>query len=144
MSRYLLLLLALAPLAGAGCAASEAHASTNQPAAPDPQSTCVQVFQRARACTDAFIPALVDSRARTNRPAGIADAVRADRDGVIAQAKTEWATDSTDDAIAGNCHQLAGVADPGQVDTAAGCLAQADCAGFTSCVIPVFEKHFAK
>lgn len=144
MSRYLLLVLALAPLASSGCASHEASAAPSPPAAPDNQALCVQVFQRARACTDAFIPALVDSRARNDQPAGIADAVRSDRDGVIAQAKTEWATDSTDDAIAANCQKLGTVADPGQVDTARGCLSQADCAGFTTCVIPVFEKHFAK
>ena len=58
-----------------------------------------------RTCTDQFIPALVDARAAADVPAGIKQAVASDRDGTIAQAKTEWATDSTDANFEKMCSQ---------------------------------------
>ena len=145
MSRYLnlalALSLALAPLSA--CAVHEAKASPSPRA--DDHALCVQMFQRARACTDTYIPALVDARARHDQPAGIAEAVRNDRDGVIAQAKTEWASDSTDQAISETCSRIV-ADDDGSLDPSAAqaCLSQADCAGYTTCIMPVFEKHFAK
>ena len=55
---------------------------------------CVAFITHARTCTDQYIPALVDARAAADMPAGIKAEVAKDRDGVIAQAKQEWATDS--------------------------------------------------
>src|SRR4051794_5500024 len=91
------LALALAPLAAAcGTSSEAAPPATGVKAAtavsPNHQ-TCVQVFQRARTCTDDYIPALVDARAKLDLPAGIKAEVASDRAGVIAQAKTEWASD---------------------------------------------------
>ena len=103
--------------------------------------TCVAVHTRARACTDAYIPALVDARARHDKPTGIAAKVAADRDGIIAAAKEEWAGDSTDGAIAQNCQQMiANASDQDRADVTT-CLAQQDCNAYASCVIPVFERH---
>jgi len=143
------ILISLAPFAAAACGTTEAAPTQTAKAQPsstgDAQTTCVEVMTKGRACTNEFIPALVDSRARHDHPKGIADAVNADRDAVIAQALTEWATDSKDEAIARTCQQMVAEA-PDAVDIAAGraCLAQADCAAFVACIIPQFEKHFAK
>jgi hypothetical protein len=151
----LVLGLAVSPLAA--CDSHEAKATPTtpsakpveaaQPPSTDHQALCVQMFTRARTCTDTYIPALVDSRAKLDVPKGIADKVKADRAAVIAEAKQEWAEDSKDDKIAATCqHILASMPspDPAMTDTVKGCLAQADCAGYTTCITPVFEKHLAK
>ena len=128
-------LFALAALAFAACHSAKAS-STSDPA------LCTDVFVRARACTADYIPALVDSRARFDQPPGIAAAVREDRAGVISQAMTEWASDSQDDAIARTCAGATGAI--GESQAARDCLALTDCAAFTACIMPVFEKRFAK
>jgi len=113
----------------------------------DAKAVCVDVFTRSRTCTDQYIPALVDARARYDKPAGAAAAVAADRDGVIAQAKTEWATDSQPAAIDAMCTQVAGSltdADRADLDGVETCLAAQDCAAYTACIMPYFEKRFAK
>lgn len=134
-------------LFGAACATT----SDAAPAAPahrsstsDDQALCVQTFTHARTCSDAYIPALVDSRAKYDVPPGIADQVKADRDAVIAQARTEWASDSTDAAIAQNCERMAQATNDADRDTARTCDAKTDCGEFTRCIMPVFENHFAK
>src|ERR1700690_127059 len=145
MLRDLALVLLLTN-AVAGCASQHAQdtpaqkpgaASTASPAEP-----CTDVFVRARACTDQYIPMLVDLRAKLDHPAGIADSVKADRNGVIAQAKAEWANDSTDASIAQTCARNAAM--PGDAEAAASCLAKTDCGEFTACIAPLFEKHLAK
>jgi hypothetical protein len=150
MSRLFVLACSLSALAlaAAGCETHDAAAAPpaaphQATTAPDDHQLCVQMQTRARACTDTYIPALVDARAALDHPAGIADAVKQDRDGVIKQAMAEWANDSTDAAIEAHC---AGPfpGDPSDRDTAQGCLAQADCTGFTSCGIPLVAKYFAK
>ena len=113
----------------------------------DMQQLCVDVFTRNRTCTDTYIPALVDARAKYDQPPGIADKVRADRDGIIAKAKEEWATDSTDEAIQQVCARLvASLTDDDRADAAKArdCLALADCSAYTTCIMPQFEKRFAK
>jgi hypothetical protein len=109
----------------------------------DPKAVCIQAFTRSRECTDDFIPALVDARASADQPPGIADAVKKDRDGVIAEAKQEWANDSKDEAIAANCEKIAA----GKEELAAeaqACLAKTDCKEFVACAMPVFAKQFGK
>jgi hypothetical protein len=146
---YVCLVLALLPT---GCDSHEAKATPTAPkvvqksSTDDDKALCVQVFTRARACTDDYIPALVDSRAKLDTPAGIAAKVAADRAAVIAEAKQEWTQDSTDAAISGNCDQMvASLTDEDRAmsDTARSCIAK-DCAGFTACITPLFEKHLHK
>jgi cytochrome c553 len=144
--------LALA-LAAAACGTTSeaAPASAGSPKAQpattgDATALCVEVFTRNRTCTAEYIPALVDVRAKYDKPAGIAAEVQADRAGVIAQAMTEWATDSTDQAIAATCAHIA--ANPAgwqqaDADAARACLAQTDCGPYTACIMPLFEKRFA-
>jgi hypothetical protein len=140
----------LAPACGSSDAATPAPAAprTAQPAsAGDAKSVCVEVFSKNRTCTDQFIPALVDLRAKYDQPAGIAAEVAAHRDDVIAQAKTEWATDSQPAAIDATCTKIAGSSGPGDQSQFAGvqaCLEQQDCGAYVSCVMPYFEKRFAK
>lgn len=115
------------------------HAAPAAPATAAPQTAaapdaCKALMTHARTCTDAFIPALVDARARHDAPAGIAQQVASDRAGVIAQAKQEWAGDSTDDAIAKTCANAAAVEAPD-------CSAAADCDAFVSCALPSFEAR---
>ena len=113
----------------------------------DAKAVCVDVFTRSRTCTDQYIPALVDARARYDKPAGAAAAVAADRDGVIAQAKTEWATDSQPAAIDASCTQMVGRltdADRAEVGTVQACLEIQDCTAYTACLMPYFENRFAK
>ncbi len=146
MYRAIVLVVVLAN-AVAGCASQDAQASpsSQKPVAASAAShvqPCTDVLVRARTCTDQYIPMLVDLRAKLDHPAGIAEAVKADRDGVIAQAKAEWANDSTDASIARTCAQNPGL--PGDAETAASCLAKTDCAAFTACIAPLFENHLAK
>ena len=120
---------------------------TNVPkkVAADPKSQCVAIMQRARECTNDYIPILVDTRAKHDMPPGIAEAVKTDRDGVIAQAKQEWATDSQDPNIAAMCDQMAPqMNDPSDQATANDCIGKQECVGFSTCVMPLFEKHMNK
>jgi hypothetical protein len=146
----LALALAVAPLAG--CASETAQAKpapvTAQTAStPDDQKTvCVANMTKSRECTDVYIPALVDARAQADTPPGIADAVKKDRNGVIAQAMEEWKTDSQDANINTRCEQMAGQihVTPEDLAAAKDCNAKADCQEFTSCSMPLFAKYFRK
>jgi hypothetical protein len=153
MTRCQAMLFALCSLAAACGTTSDA--APTAPAAPaatqttNPQALqqqCVATMTRTRTCADQYIPALVDARARLDRPSGIADAVKRDRDGVIAQARSEWTKESTDAAIAERCQAILGHATPEtQADAgeAQRCVAQPDCGAFVACVLPIFEKHLA-
>jgi hypothetical protein len=144
----ILVLVAITPFAAAcGSASEAAPAPTAKVAEPastnDAQTTCVDVMTRARTCTDDYIPALVDIRAKYDRPAGIAEEVKADRAGVIAKAKAEWVEDSKDDAIARTCQGMIEHAAPIDVETAKGCLAKSACGDYVTCISPMFEKHLS-
>jgi hypothetical protein len=148
MSRVLAVAFVLSStlaLAATGCetpAAANPAKPMQAANAPDDHALCVQLMDKSRECTAAFIPALVDARAAADQPPGIAAQVKADRDGVIAQANQEWANDSTDAAIDASCSKLPPL--DADRDTAKSCLAAADCAGFVSCAMPVFAKHLSK
>ena len=144
MNRSLFVSFALATALStfAACGSPPAQTAPAQHAqASDPTATCTQTFVRERVCTDTFIPALVDARARHDMPAGIAQQVKADRDGVIAEAKTEWATDSTDAAIAQTCARLGPTFDDHQAAAATASLTKSDCAEFTASIMPLVDSH---
>jgi hypothetical protein len=150
MTRCQALLFSLCSLAAACGTPSDAAPAA--PAAPQAasaqamQQQCVATMARSRACTDQYVPALVDARARLDRPSGIAAAVHSDRDGVVAQARSEWIKDSTDEAIAERCRAIVAHPTPeAQADVAGAqrCVAQADCGGFVACVMPIIEQHLA-
>jgi len=147
MSRFLALgsLLALSALAACeGAEAKPAPASTAQkastPANPD-HDLCVAIMTHSRTCTDQYIPALVDARAQADHPAGIKEEVAKDRDGVIAQAKQEWANDSLDANIEKMCSQSMPNADAIRADATA-CQAKADCGEFSACIVPIITQQF--
>lgn len=131
-----------APAAPAAPTAKPQTAST-----ATPQQQCVATLTRSRECTDHYVPALVDARARRDTPSGIAAAVKRDRDAVIAQARSEWAKDSTDEAIAQRCQAMVAHLTPetqSDASDAQHCVAQADCGAFVACVMPIFENHLGK
>jgi hypothetical protein len=158
-ARSLSLISVLVPglaLALAACSASEAagpspaapgQAQQAQPASTDAKAGCVEVFTRNRTCTAQYIPALVDLRAKYDAPAGIAAEVAANRDAVIASAMEEWAVDSTDAAIDATCTKIVAGLTAAEITAVSGvqaCLANQDCGAYTTCVMPYFEKRFAK
>jgi hypothetical protein len=139
MIRLALFAVLVSSAAACGTTVDAAPAAKAKPTSHD---VCVSVFQKQRSCTDQYIPALVDLRAKLDRPAGIAAKVKADRAGVIAPAKAEWANDSKDAAIDQTCTKIS--ADPDMVSAAQSCLAKTECGAFVSCIMPVTVKHLSK
>jgi hypothetical protein len=140
---------ALAPACGStsDAAPSQATATAQPAASTDDRAVCIEVMTRSRSCTEEFIPALVDARARHDQPPGIAASVNADRAAVIAHAKLEWTEDSKDEAIARRCKAMVDQMPADQragVATSQQCLAHTDCAAYVACIMPVLESHFAK
>ena len=105
------------------------------------QATCVKLFQRQRACTDAYIPALVDLRRELDVPEGIAHQPRAE---LVAVALEEWKADSTDEAIGAQCGRLAGALSPASLTLAKGCLETSACGELVACVTPLMREQLAK
>lgn len=145
MTRCQTVLLALCALAAACSTTSDAAPTAPQAASHQgPQQQCVETMTRSRACTDQYVPALVDARARLDQPRGIDAEAQRDRSGLIAQARSEWAKDSTDDAIAQRCQAIVAHLTPeveADVSRARRCVAQADCGAFVGCVMPIVERH---
>jgi hypothetical protein len=151
MNRTMLSSLLLALVAGAAAcggsdkpAASDTTTTTQAQAAPaTPRDTCVAMFERQRACTDIYLPALVDARIANDRPAGIAAraAEPGGRDAMLATAQTEWANDSTDASISATCDDVLAKMPPEQSEGMMGqanqCLAADGCQAFVDCVIPM-------
>jgi hypothetical protein len=144
MSRIALALaFALAPLVAACGTSSEAAPAKPESAqaasAGDFQTACMTVMQRNRTCTAEYIPALVDMRARIDKPAGIKDAVAQDRAGVIAKANEEWVGDSTDEVFARVCQAAQQHATPEAAEQAKACMAKDTCAEYAPCITAVME-----
>jgi hypothetical protein len=134
----------------AACGSAAAPASrVSAPPVPVTQASadsmiddCVAAFTRARTCTDAYLPALVDLRVRLDLPAGIAATARDHGTStLVAQARAEWAHDAEDAPIAAHCRQIADALPPAQQaelrPRVATCVAEADCAGFVRCLMPI-------
>jgi hypothetical protein len=141
-SLILVSLLSLSTLAACGGAEAKpapAAAPTASPASD--HDLCVAFMTHARTCTDQFIPAVVDARAAADKPAGIKDQVAKDRDGVIAQAKQEWATDGSDAGIAKTCSAPMPSSEARAAATS--CTAKTECGEFVQCAMPVFAHHLA-
>lgn len=153
MSKALITILFSIPLTLSACGGKKAEpttttgtGSTATTSTEGGKAACVEVMTKSRECTNEFIPALVDIRAKYNNPEGVAEAVKTDRDKVISQALTEWAVDSKDDAIVRTCEKMAAEAPATDAEaaTAKECIAKVDCAGYVACIMPQFEKRFAK
>lgn len=100
------------------------------------KDTCTAIFTRQALCTDVFIPALVDTRVKIDKPAGIG---QFDRKELIAEALKEWAEDSKPAAVAKVCAKKNTV--PREAAAAMEkCLDQAGCEAFVACITPQLEK----
>ena len=108
--------------------------------------TCVEVFRRQRECTDTFIPALVDARVRSDKPAGIAAKDKeVGRDALVAGAMDEWKTDSTDQAIDQTCTNITNdeqAGAPELVERAKACLEENDCSAFSACAVDIVSSRW--
>lgn len=152
MSRFLVLGSLLALSALAACEGAEAKpAPANNPQKMQAAATnadhdlCVAFITHARTCTDQYIPALVDARAAADIPAGIKAEVAKDRDGVIAQAKQEWAVDGDDAHIEQMCspENIAKASTPETRQQTTECNAKTDCNEYVTCALPVFTARWA-
>lgn len=139
----------LVPLAVAACGGAKptTHEASKEAAAGEPRAVCVSAFERQRTCADVFIPALVGARVEADNPPGIAAADASEgRAALVAKANEEWATDSTDEAIGQHCDGMVAKVPADQLgalaDAVEGCVAAADCDGFTSCMIPIMQAQW--
>jgi hypothetical protein len=110
--------------------------------APGTQASCRALMQRQRACSAAFIPALVDARVERDEPAGIfARAHEIGREALVAEALEEWKADSRDEAIDGVCAEIARTIAPARVSelerSVGTCLQRSGCEAFVACAVPV-------
>lgn len=109
----------------------------------DPYDVCVATFERQRACTDTYIPALVEARVQADHPAGIAEKDKNEgRDALVALALEEWKQDSTDESIAATCKKLVDSAPADMVDAAEACLGESDCGPFSTCAVDLVKAHW--
>lgn len=135
-------LIALAACGGKADPATTPAATTDEPAAGDPAlAACTAMLTHARGC-DGYLPALVDMRIELDQPAGIAAraAEPGGRDEILAQAQTEWATDSTDANIQVSCTRLVADVPPEAVAEAERCNAMASCDEFVPCSIALMRN----
>jgi hypothetical protein len=160
MPRFPSIVSSLALLALTACSSSGPAATGKSSAAvPAPvvqaedsraglRQTCVATFERARACTDDYLAMLVDTRVQLDHPAGIAARDQADgRASLVAAARAEWASDSTDASIGALCDHVANATPDARLeDLRAGaerCLGEAECAGFATCMRPITEAQLS-
>lgn len=139
MSRYLIIAVLTAVACDRPQDPETAAAAKAQLA--DARSACVQLVQRQRACTDAFIPALVDLRRELDRPSGIAAAPREE---LVTAALEEWKSDSTDSAIASQCERLAAELPAPAVAESRRCVALSACGDFVTCTLPLMRQRLAQ
>lgn len=126
-------------LVAVAIASREASAGESNPA----NQVCVKMFQRQRACTETFIPALVDLRIELDKPAGIQTQAKTEgRSALISVANEEWRQDSTDEAIIKTCGAMAGSQRQASMASASQpCLAASTCEAFTACAIPLMRQN---
>lgn len=125
----------LEPAAGAPPAAAKA-----------PIAVCTESFVKQRACTDTYIPALVDARVALDVPPGIrARGQGPGRAALVAAALEEWKEDSTDGAIAKTCQAMMAQknAEEPVVTSLSSCLGHQRCADFVPCEIQVISRELA-
>jgi len=139
MSR--MILAVILALAACDVAQSPEVAAAQKAQLADARGTCVKLFERQRACSEQFVPALVDVRRELDQPAGIA---KADRGELVAAAFAEWKDDSTDVAIGATCDRMASRLPQPSIDTAKGCLATGPCGEFVQCVTPLLRAQLAR
>lgn len=155
---------ALLALSMAGCLAGESEVaprtasaepiavSAEQPlevpaAASTTDQICRSLMQRQRACTEQFIPALVEARVKSDSPPGLAAREREiGRDALVKDALAEWETDARDPNIAALCDDIAQAISPEKDvllrSSVSNCLAKEGCNAFVSCAVPLNLVHW--
>jgi len=144
-------------ISGAGCVADDTNANV-QPvaaeqalqvpaAAMSTDQICRSLMQRQRACSAAFIPALVAARVAHDIPLGVAaQDGRVGRDALVEEAFDEWAEDSKDAAIEALCDDIAEAISPPRDaelrSSVSVCMAKAGCEAFVSCAVPLSLVHW--
>ena len=130
------ILLALCAL---GC---HGKAKPAAPAKVSPVDVCMAVSAKEAECSDDFVPALVDVRIKLDLPAGIAAAAAAPggKDQLLAQAKQEWAKDSSEAGRTEMCNKMAPQVPAEIAKAAAACDLKAACKDYVACIIPVEEQ----
>lgn len=112
-----------------------------------PEQACIAMMTRERECQEQFIPALVGLRVRLDQPPGTAARDGSEgRDALVAQARTEYTRDATDEAFQRNCAQLASM--PAErvsawTATMQSCLAASECGAFVECDMRFTEARFS-
>lgn len=110
------------------------------------EQACAETMKRQRACTDVFIPMLVDARIRLDAPKGVASAAaKQGKQAMVDVALKEWQRDSTDAAITQTCKSVAAsvpeMAKSGVQQTMTKCLAESACTAFSTCIMPLMEQQ---
>lgn len=108
---------------------------------------CKAVMEKSRACTDDYIPALVDMRIELDLPAGTkADAETEGRDALIAKAMEEWKGDSTDEAFEKQCtnvnDKMPAEHREKSITVSNECAAKDACSDFVACIMPLQKEMF--
>lgn len=139
-------LLALVACGGADSEHAQEPGTTAQPLTLE--QGCQAFFTRARECTGPYIDALVGLRIELDTPSGIAAHAAAEgKPALVDLALTEWAEDSTPEAIAATCQRVAASVSPEQVEAmradAERCMAMTDCDAFAACSVEVQRPRMA-
>ncbi|MEO8183950.1 MAG: hypothetical protein ABI895_34440 [Deltaproteobacteria bacterium] len=150
MNTTMMMLAALITSVGCvdGDVSSKARtASAEQPllapaAASSSDEICRSFMQRQRACSEAFIPALVAARVQHDIPAGIAaQDGKIGRPALVREAFEEWRQDSQDAAIGALCDDIAQSLSPARDvelrTSLSACLGTAGCEPFVTCSVPL-------
>ena len=119
------------------------------PAVPDLRAACAEEIRRELTCEADFVPMIVDARIRLDLPPGMAARARGPdgRDGLVAEARAEFAEDYAPDRIETICnHRQARAASlsPEALEDLrrdnGACTGATDCRAFTACMAPILEK----
>lgn len=121
----------------AAAPAPEANAANTARRDATPAEICVRVMRRTRTCAATYVPGLLALRVRLDQPSGISGRFQAKgRDAMLALARTQFARDWSDTAIARNCTALSEEPPHEQERIVAPdrrCLATDRCSTFTAC-----------
>jgi hypothetical protein len=114
------------------------------------QKVCLAAIDKKLACTDDYIPALVDLRVGLDFPSGIAAKASTPegKAALVAEAKEEWKTDSVDPKRTETCAKHTGGMPPERLakltEAGTACLAKTDCKEYVACMIAIHGQVMAE
>lgn len=109
------------------------------------RDTCIRMMHHERECSTEFVEGLVSLRARLDHPAGIHDRDTADHAGLVAEARTEWDHDSTDERIGATCTHFSELPAEQTAHFMAieeQCIPMTECGAFVQCDMRFVEERF--